>query len=66
MVGVKNIYTKKKKDVGSSGAVIILFTMLSHDRLTSTLLISHNFTQQLTGEWVLGDEEWTSYGNKSC
>lgn len=40
MVGVKNIYTKKKKKEtqSSSGAVIIPFTMHSHDRLS--LLIS--------------------------
>lgn len=53
MVGVKKLHTHThKKDESSSGTVIILFTMHSHDRLTSTLLISHNFTQQLTGEWV--------------
>lgn len=52
MLGVKNVQARKKNK-GSSGAVIILCTMHSHDRLTSTL-ISHNFTQQHTGEWAWG------------
>lgn len=66
MVGVKNI-PYRKKDMSSSGAVIILFTMHSHDRLTYTLLISHNFTQQHTGEWAWSEyEEQTSCGSKSC
>lgn len=50
----KQQYRKKKES--SSGTVIILFTMHSHDKLTSTLLISHNLIHQLTGERV-----WCEY-----
>lgn len=52
IVSVKNYTHTHTRMRCSSGTAIILFTIHSHDSFTSTLLISHNFTQQLTEEWV--------------
>lgn len=61
MVGVKTFVKKKKeKDERSSGPAIILFTMDTHDGVTSTFLISRNFTQQRAGE---GGAVWVWWAN---